>query len=230
MTCTEVQALIHKELDGELLDTEARSLREHVVTCPRCAALRDGLHEVLATTRELAGCPAEQAGRPASIPDLVASVARSLRRRRQLRLALVGSLAVVAGLLLLILATWQSTPLAKLLLPTGAPNVVQRPATGQGAVPEADFVNRSLNEGLAWVEEAWQRTQEEVASLAQSAAATEEGAPAVSEGSWWEGAGATGDALHQITHEVSKRILPVEVPYLNETSEEQEKVLGEEEA
>jgi len=237
MTCAEVEALIHRELDGELLDAEARSLREHVETCPRCAALRDGLHEVLATARELACAPAEEAGRPASTPDLVASVTRSLRRRRQLRLALVGGLAVAAGLLLLILGTWQSTPLAKPLLPTGVANLVPRPATGQGAVapfdvaqggepvePQADFVNRSLNEGLAWVEEAWQRTQEEVTGLAQPAAAGEEAAPASSEGSWWEEVGATGDALQQITYEVSKRILPVEVPYLNETSEEQEKV------
>jgi hypothetical protein len=128
------------------------------------------------------------------------------------------------------LSSWQSTPLTKPLLPTGVAKMVQRPATGQEAVPQADFVSRSLDEGLTWVEEAWQRTQQEVTSLAQSAEAAEEGAPAVSEGSWWEEVGATGDALQQITHEVSKRILPVEVPYLNETSEEQEKVLGEEEA
>jgi hypothetical protein len=123
------------------------------------------------------------------------------------------------------LATWQSTPLAKPLLPTGAPNLVQRSAPGVApGHAQDDFVDRSLSEGLAWVQEAWQRTQEEVTSLAQSAAATEEGAPAVSEGSWWEEVGATGDALQQITHEVSKRILPVEVPYLNETPGEQEKV------
>jgi hypothetical protein len=120
--------------------------------------------------------------------------------------------------------------MVKPLLPTGVANLVQRPTTGQGAVPQADFVNSSLNEGLTWVEEAWQRTQQEVASLAQSAGAAEEGPASESEGSWWEEVGATGDALQQITHEVSKRILPVEVPYLNETSEEQEKVLGEEEA
>jgi hypothetical protein len=126
------------------------------------------------------------------------------------------------------LGTWQSTPTAKPAPIPGAPNLVQQSATGKGAVPQADFINLSLDEGLAWVQEAWQRTQHEVASLAQSDALVEEGPASEGEGSWWEEVGATGDALHRITHEVSKRILPMEVPYLNETSQEQEKVLVEE--
>jgi hypothetical protein len=217
MTCTEVEALIHKELDGELLVGEVQALREHVETCPRCGALADGLQQLLVTTRRLAVSPT-------GTPDLVASVTRSLRRGRQLRLALIGSLAVAAGLLLFLLSTWQS---ASTPMPTPVPrpaNVAQRPATGERGASPADFVSFSLNEGFTWVQEAWQWTREEVTSLAQSTGAAEEGPASESEGSWWEEVTATGGTLREISHEVSKRILPMEVPYLNETREEEEKV------
>jgi hypothetical protein len=252
MTCTEVEALIHKELDGELLDAEARSLPEHLAGCPRCAGLRDGLQQVLATARlacsPAAGArvpalraPEAGAGRdsprpgetgPATCPDLVGSVTRSLRRRRQLRLALVGSLAVAAGLLLFLLSTWPSTPRAKPVLPGRAPDLVSgarlpaSPAPGQEASSPADFVSPSLNEGLVWVQEAWQRTQEEARGLVAPAdgrapSPAEEGA---SGGSWWGEVTATGGTLRDITREVGKRILPAELPPLYDTSQEEEKV------
>jgi len=234
MTCTEVEALIHKELDGELLAGEADALREHVGTCPRCAGLRTGLHKLAATARGLAVSPTSTPDRARRV---VERVTRSLRRRRQLRLALVASLAVAAGLLLLVLSTWPGAPTAKPVPPVGTPNLVQRPATGQRAPSPADFVSLSLDEGLTWVQDAWQRTQEEVTGLAQAASLPEEGAVSEGEGSWWEEVSATGDALREITREVSDRILPTEPtgpqasqrsqsrrPPLYETSDEQQNV------
>jgi len=164
MTCTEVEALIHKELDRELSQEERGVLDAHLGQCPRCAGLREGMLRLVAAAK---GVSTEHV---LSI-DIAGAVTATLRRRRRRRLALGAGLAVAAAVLLC-LTLWPGTE------PTGAPRspAVRRPLTQRAPVPARRAPGRmaapSADNVVALLQEAWQRTADEMSTALPSVKAS----------------------------------------------------------
>lgn len=56
MDCKEAHPLMHEYLDGELEGTEARELKMHLLACPDCRAILNGLERTEAMVRLLPKC------------------------------------------------------------------------------------------------------------------------------------------------------------------------------
>ena len=200
MTCQEAEALIHKELDGELPEQELRLLTAHARECPRCRSRRENLHQLTAVARELPAPSAPPAG-------LAKAVARSVRRRRWFRRAVVAGLAVAAGILLLVMVRPQSTsiePAPGPALPTqrAGPGDVRPPAALPDLSPEAF---------RAWLEAAWEKAAGEAVTEVPSVEIAL--IPADYE---WQGAlqrdlRETKSTLVHVARSVGERVFPFEL-------------------
>ena len=210
MTCTDAEALIHKELDSELSEEERTVLDAHLKDCPRCAALREGMLRLAVVARDL---PTERA----PTVDLAGAVTATLRRRRRFRLALGAGLAA-AAVLLLCLTLWPRTE------PTGAPRgpVVRRPLAQRRPVPAPQAPERvaglAPDNVVAWLEDAWQRTASEVATAVPSVKASlfpedlgsQRGLQSI--GSIGVELQETKRTLLELAREVGEQVFPFELP------------------
>ena len=203
MKCQEIEALIHKELDGELTEEELRLLIAHIRECPRCRARRESLHHLAAVAREL---PVPSL-RSSELPEVVT---RSLRRRSWLRVA-VGVGLAAAGILLVVTLWLHRPPSA----PTGTPPGPHQPVAHSGihdARPASELDNQLLAEaGLTWLESAGRQAAAETAGFARLLMTGEQEPTAPpEEPGWLVELEETGDALLHVSREVGARIVPFE--------------------